>query len=171
MDASPILGAVASALNQVALDAVLIGNAAAALHGAPVTTVDFDFFYRDTPKNEHKLRQIAELLDAKLTRPFPDTSSLRRIQKSEGQLQLDFTAEIHGAKSFNSVKSRAHRVTIQNATFLVADLADIIRSKRAAARPADLAVMHVLEATLREQESNQAQRNQSGEAGGPEINR
>lgn len=31
------------------LDAVLIGNAAAAIQGSPVTTMDFDFMFRKTP--------------------------------------------------------------------------------------------------------------------------
>jgi hypothetical protein len=35
---------------------VLIGNAGAALHGAPVTTVDFDFLFRRTARNLQKLR-------------------------------------------------------------------------------------------------------------------
>jgi len=37
---------------------------AAALQGAPVTTVDFDFFFRRTPANVRKLRGIAAELDA-----------------------------------------------------------------------------------------------------------
>jgi hypothetical protein len=32
--------------------------AAAALQGAPVTTVDFDFFFRKTPANLKKLKRI-----------------------------------------------------------------------------------------------------------------
>jgi hypothetical protein len=37
------------------LEAVLIGNAAAAFRGAPVTTVDFDFLFRGTARNLAKL--------------------------------------------------------------------------------------------------------------------
>ena len=51
MDAQPILARIAKALARARLEAVLIGNAGAALHGAPVTTLDFDFFFRDTPAN------------------------------------------------------------------------------------------------------------------------
>jgi hypothetical protein len=51
MDATPLLVRVLTALRDRTLEAVLIGNAAAALHGAPVTTLDFDFLFRDTPVN------------------------------------------------------------------------------------------------------------------------
>jgi hypothetical protein len=49
MDAAPLLVRVAKLLQQYRLDAVLIGNAGAALQGASVTTVDFDFLFRKTP--------------------------------------------------------------------------------------------------------------------------
>ena len=56
MNAKPYLVEIADSLKRVALDAVLIGNAAAALQGAPVTTVDFDFMFRKTPRNLQKIR-------------------------------------------------------------------------------------------------------------------
>jgi hypothetical protein len=56
MDASPLLARVVAALVQQRLDVVLIGNAAAAMHSAPVTTLDFDFMFRDTPTNLRKLK-------------------------------------------------------------------------------------------------------------------
>ena len=43
MDAQPILYTLARLLEEHGMEAVLIGNAAAALRGAPVTTLDFDF--------------------------------------------------------------------------------------------------------------------------------
>ena len=43
MDAAPALEEIAQALTEAKLEAILIGNAGAALQGAPVTTVDFDF--------------------------------------------------------------------------------------------------------------------------------
>ena len=45
MDAKPALVEVGRALIAANLEAVLIGNAAAALQGVPVTTVDFDFSF------------------------------------------------------------------------------------------------------------------------------
>ena len=48
MDASPLLARVVAALAEQKLETVLIGNAAAAMQGAPVTTLDFDFMFRDT---------------------------------------------------------------------------------------------------------------------------
>jgi hypothetical protein len=46
MDAAPLLAEVGRQLREVGLEAVLIGNGAAALQGAPVTTIDFDCGHR-----------------------------------------------------------------------------------------------------------------------------
>ena len=51
MDARPVLEQVARVLQKHGLEAILIGNAAAALKGAPVTTVDLEFMIRKTPVN------------------------------------------------------------------------------------------------------------------------
>jgi hypothetical protein len=58
MDARPLLGEVGRRLNDAKLDAVLIGNAAAALQGAPVTTIDFDFMFCRTPRNLAKRKRV-----------------------------------------------------------------------------------------------------------------
>jgi hypothetical protein len=54
---------------------------------------------------------------------------------------------LHGVRSFESLKSRAACVELGQGTLLVADLGDIIRSKRALGRPKDLAVLDILEKT------------------------
>ena len=90
MDAAAILGSVARALNRHKLEAILIGNAAAALQGTPVTTVDIDFFIRKTDGNSRKLRLIAESLDAAIFRPEYPVSNLIRLMRDEDSLQVDF---------------------------------------------------------------------------------
>jgi len=45
MDAHRLLARIARMLEEHGLEAVLIGNAAAALQGAPVSTVDLDFMF------------------------------------------------------------------------------------------------------------------------------
>ena len=132
------------------MDAVLIGNAAAALRGAPVTTIDFDFFFRKTSRNLAKLKTIARALHATILRPYYPASDLYRVVRDDDGLQVDFMATIHGVRSFEGLRERASRVDIGGATILVASLADIIRSKRAARRPRDLAVLEILERTLAE---------------------
>ncbi|MBM3795218.1 MAG: hypothetical protein FJW31_14370 [Acidobacteria bacterium] len=80
MNAQPILTAVARALERVKLEAILIGNAAAALHGAPVTTIDLDFFIRRSPGNTRKLKVLADELEATILRPFYPISGLYRMR-------------------------------------------------------------------------------------------
>lgn len=150
MNAAPLLNSVVTALTAVRLEAVLIGNAAAAIHGAPVTTVDFDFMFRVTPVNLRKLKCFADRLQAVILRPYYPTSALYRVVNDDLGLQADFMPAIHGVRSFNSLRSRAQAISLGPYRLWVASLPDIIASKRAAGRPRDKAVLDVLEATWRE---------------------
>lgn len=153
MDAAPLLAEVARRINEVDLEAILIGNAAAALRGAPVTTVDFDFLFRRTPRNISKLKGLARRLRATILRPFYPASDLHRLVRDDDGLQVDFMATIHGIRSFEGVRDRASEIQIAGVSLRVAALADIIRSKRAAGRPRDVAVLEVLETALEEAEA------------------
>jgi hypothetical protein len=150
MDAGPLLGEIGRRMHAVDLEAVLIGNAAAALQGAPVTTVDFDFLFRETSRNLAKLKALARALRATILRPYYPASSLYRLVRDDDGLQLDFMVTIHGVRSYEGVRDRAVRMRIGGASICVASLPDIIRSKRAAGRPRDLAVLDVLETALEE---------------------
>ncbi len=150
MDAAPVLSEIAELLERHKLEAVMVGNAAAALQGAPVTTVDVDFLFRKTPANVAKLKAIAADLKATVYRPYYPVSGLFHILRDSDRLQLDFMYEIHGIPSFEGLRKRATELRMGNGQLLVASLADIIKSKRAAARSKDLAVLEVLEKTLAE---------------------
>ncbi len=154
MDARPTLFELARVLDEEGLEAVMIGNAAAALHGAPVTTVDFDFFFRKTPANLRKLKAVAQSLGAILLRPYYPVSGLFRLERDEDSLHVDFMSHIDGVRSLPALRSRALRLDFGGHVLAVADLADIIRSKKAAGRPRDRAVLEILEKTLDEKKKS-----------------
>jgi len=82
-----------------------------------------------------------------------------RVVRDDG-MQVDFMATVHGIRSFEGVRARATIVELGGVRLAVASLGDIIRSKRAAARPRDLAVVDVLERVHAQSE----QKAQSGDA-------
>jgi hypothetical protein len=134
MNATPLLSRIVAALRECGLEAVLIGNAAAAMHGAPVTTLDFDFMFRDTPLNLRKLKRVAVGLDAMILRPFYPVSKLYRVVDDATGLQADFMPVIHGIRSFEGLKARSVEKSVGGCPVFVAMLADIIASKAATGR-------------------------------------
>jgi len=140
MNATPLLSRLLAACAAENLEVVLIGNAAAALHGAPVTTLDFDFMFRDTPTNMRKLKRVAAALGGMILRPYYPVSRLYRLVHDASGLQADFMPVIHGVRSFEGLKARAVSRDMDGETILVASLGDIIASKRAANREQDRAV-------------------------------
>jgi hypothetical protein len=158
MNAEPLLNRVAKALAEHRLEAVMVGNAAAALHGAPVTTLDIDFMFRKTPANLNKLKAVAHGLRAVVFKPYYPVSDLFRVVNDEQGIQLDFMSRLHGIRSFEGLKSRSTPVKFGEHELRVASLRDIIKSKRAAGRDRDLAVLETLEKTLDEQEKSSDQK-------------
>lgn len=152
MTAEPLLRLAARVLARHRLDAVLIGNAAAALQGAPLTTVDLDFFIRRTPGKVRKLRRIGDELRA-VVEPFYPASNLYRLSRAKDNLQFDFMMTISGIRSFEGVRARASIVLFGRYPLRVASLEDIIRSKVAANRPEDRAVLPVLRRTVKERDA------------------
>jgi hypothetical protein len=152
MNAEPILTRIAKTLEDCRLEAILVGNAAAALQGAPVTTLDFDFMFRKTPLNLKKLQKVAEALGMSSSQPYYPSSDLYRLVEKKTGLQMDFMSGMHGVKSFESLKAGASEVYFGQARMLVANLKDVIRSKRSLGRDKDLAVLDILEKTQREKE-------------------
>lgn len=63
-------------------------------------------------------------------------------------MQADFLAVIHGLRSYEGVRKRAATVVVGGCPLRVASLEDVVKSKRAANRPKDLAVLPILEATI-----------------------
>jgi len=139
---------VAKALRAAKLEAIVIGNSASMLNGAPVTTQDIDLLIRDTRPNRRKLARFAEEIGG--SAPMP-VSELSKVEWIEGRLAVP--VEIHydrisGGLTFSFLRSRAQHVMVGDEKLVVASLADIIRSKQAAGRPKDRAVLPILRDTL-----------------------
>jgi hypothetical protein len=139
----------ARALRAAKLEAIVIGNSASMLNGAPVTTQDIDLLIRDTRPNRRKLARFADQIGG--SAPMP-VSELSKVEWIEGRLAVP--VEIHynrisGGLTFSSLRSRAQIVVVGGEKLLVASLADVIRSKQAAGRPKDRAVLPILRDTLK----------------------
>jgi hypothetical protein len=65
---------------------------------------------------------------------------------------------VHGLRSFEGVRDRAGAIEFDGVPLLVARLSDVIRSKRAARRPRDLAVLPLLEQVQDAEEAPRAPR-------------
>jgi hypothetical protein len=128
VNAEPFLAEIARQLSDLHFDVVLIGNAAAALQGAPVTTVGFDVRFRKTPVNLRKLKSLAGRLGATVLRPYYPVSDLFRVVRDDDGLQLDFMGTIHGVRSFAAL--RARDIELNGVTLRVASLDDIMAGKR-----------------------------------------
>jgi hypothetical protein len=142
------LAALWRAIGAVKLEAILVGSAGAAAQGAPITTQDFDLLVRDTTVNRAKLEELAARIGAARPRKLSPLAGAVTLVGAEIPVDVLFD-EMAGAIKFEAVRSRAVSVPLGDVTILVASLADIIASKRAANRAKDRAQLPVLESTLR----------------------
>ncbi|MDX2178822.1 MAG: hypothetical protein SFV18_04455 [Bryobacteraceae bacterium] len=109
--------------------------------------MDVDFVFRPTPVNVRKLKSVAKDLGAVIFRPFYPVSGMYRLSRDADQVQVDFMDSAKGLRSFEGIRARAERVDFDGCPLFIASLADIIKSKTAAGRPKDMAVLDVLKET------------------------
>jgi len=141
------LSELVEAVSQAELQVIVIGNAAAILHGVPVLTQDVDFMVRNHPQLEKKLKKFAKIFGAALTRPYEPSSQMIRVVGLP--VQVDFILQLSSRKSFESIRSRATKVRIGKRLVWVAALEDIIAAKEAANRSKDKATLQILKESLR----------------------
>jgi hypothetical protein len=136
-----------TALEQVGLEALIVGSTAAVLQGAPVMTQDIDLLVRDTPLVRRKLEKLGAALHAARPAAVSELSSALTILGAELPVDILFES-LPGGLHFASLKSRAMKIAVGSKAALAASLADVIASKEAAGRPKDLAQLPILRQTL-----------------------
>lgn len=134
---------VATAFNAAGVDYLFIGKSGAILLGFPGTTQDVDVFPSKSCENGRRivesLLQLGFVLDDNSQREIIEGKDF--VQLKDGPFDLDLVFAPDGIESFAEAKSRA----VQEGIFPVANLRDIIASKRASGRMKDQLDLHLLE--------------------------
>lgn len=141
------LAALAAELRNARVEAIVVGNVASILNGAPVLTQDVDLLVRDTPLTRRKLRQVASALGATAPQPLSGMTRSERIYGASVPIDILYD-RMPGRLSFASVRLRARAAPVGGEVLTVAALADVIKSKTAAGRAKDKAVLPILRDTL-----------------------
>ncbi|HWH28801.1 MAG TPA: nucleotidyltransferase [Mycobacteriales bacterium] len=137
------------------VDAVVIGQAAAVIHGHPETTVDVDLLTSLEIDNAERLASALRALGAHHTANAAqpdehDFVGLRQVLSFETAAgRVDVLPAASGLGAYDDVAPRAVSVDLGGFTVLVATLDDVIASKEAAGRPKDLRRLDSLRALRR----------------------
>ena len=133
-----------SALVEEEVPFLVVGLAAAALQGAPAVTKDIDLWFADL--SDPRFREALRKSGVAYVAPGPNNPPLLA---GAGADLLDIVLHPDGLESFEKEAKRAVHVQLGEVEVPVLPLERIIKSKKAAGRPKDRAILPVLEDTLR----------------------
>lgn len=144
---------VARAFNDAGVEYLFIGKSGAILLGYPGTTQDVDVFPAKSAENGERI--VKALLELGFVLDDNTRAEIIRgkdfVQLKDGPFDLDLIFAPDGIESFAEAKSRY----IQEDIFPVANLRDIIASKKASGRMKDRLDLHLLELFRLEFESRE----------------
>jgi len=152
-----------AALSRHDVKYVLIGGFAAVAYGAPHITNDLDITPDDDDANLERLSAALDDLDARVRAEHEgvetfdfghDAASLKRqaiLNLTTRAGNLDITFVPSGTRGYSDLRRDAVHISVEDVPVVVASLADVIRSKAAANRPKDRAVLPVLRRLLEHQ--------------------
>lgn len=151
------LEALIEALVEGGVELIIVGGAAAVLHGSPTTTIDLDIVHRRTPDNIARLMKVLGRLDAwirdpagRRIRPTPDLLSAGgqlRLTTSLGP--LDPLGTLHDGRGYEELLEASEWVSDGALRTRVLDLRTLIEIKSETGRAKDRLVLPVLMALLR----------------------
>lgn len=129
------------ALREEGIDCILIGSMAAIRQGAPLMTVDFDFWVR-LPE-----RQYVRLLT--IVQRQGGTIRARTLYELSDGTQVNAIFNPDGLRSFDAEWKNCTVSKLEGMPVRVLPLTRVIASKQASGRDKDLAVLPILKRTLR----------------------
>jgi len=145
---------IAGAFDEEGVEYLFIGKSGAILLGYPGTTQDVDIFPDRSPENGRRiiaaLRKIGFEIGVELERDI--TRGKDFVQIKTGPFDVDLVFAPDGITSFVEAKARG----LTEGVFHVANLRDIIASKRASGRQKDQIELPLLESFRAEYEKHHA---------------
>jgi predicted nucleotidyltransferase len=147
-------------LADAGVEFVVVGGAAAVLHGAPITTEDLDIVHRRTTENVSRLKNLLTELDAHVRevanrRLPPHESALLgegHVLLSTSLGPLDCLGTLADGLGFEELVSHSESFTDEGAEFRVIDLSTLIDIKNKTGRAKDRLMLPVLVALAEELE-------------------
>ena len=144
---------VAEAFGAAGVDYLFIGKGAAILLGFPGTTQDVDVFPAKNADNGRRLvtavRKLGFMIDDTVETDIIAGKDF--IQLTDGPFDLDIVFAPDGIENYTEAKRRA----VTDGIFPVANIRDIIASKKASNRMKDRIDLHLLDLFRIEYESRQ----------------
>jgi hypothetical protein len=152
------LDALLGALLDAGVEFIVVGGAAAVLHGAPTSTLDLDIVHRRTAANVALLLGVLEDLDTRFRDPMgrilrPNVGHLM----GTGQLNLsteigplDALCKLPDGRGYEELVDKSDVLADGAQKLLVLDLPTLIAVKAEAGRAKDRVVVPILVALLKE---------------------
>lgn len=135
------------------VDFIIIGGFAAATYGSSQVTYDLDICAVLSPENITKLRAALEDINPKHRLTTDKLSFFKIPTELEGlnnlyleteEGVLDILTTVTGVGDFEELKKNAIEVKIFGATYKLISLDDLVKAKKAIARPKDLETVEEL---------------------------
>jgi hypothetical protein len=145
---------IARAFCEEGVDYLFIGKSGAILLGYPGTTQDVDVFPARSADNGRRLVAALRKIGFEISPDLESQISAGKdfVQIKTGPFDVDLVFAPDGIRSFEEAKSRG----VAEGLFRVANLRDIIASKRASGRQKDLIELPLLESFRAEYEKRHA---------------
>lgn len=147
------LAALLRELVDAGVEFIVVGGAAAVIHGAPVTTRDLDIVPRQHPGDVDRLVSALSRLDTRFRpiTPGRDIAPTEEHVSGRGQLNLitrlgplDVLLRLHDARGYDDLLARSTTVDAGGLSIRVIDLATLIDIKRSTGRPHDALTVPLL---------------------------